>query len=289
MKKIFFIIFVVMLFIIGSLLYTNLINDKIQISNRYLILDFEDDTKGTSNSHIYDFSNNAYEKITKEDCMGVLEYSPLDDGYCYIERDDVYGDEQRNIILKTENTDICIPIDLTTGNINVKNKRVFYLSDFYTMSKEHELCFVDTNTGKRNKLNKSVLSYCLFNENVYYVSESGLFSNNLDFSCEKKIIENCNCVYASDNYLIFQTDDGIYKLDPINKETILFCDIRNYDVVTAVDDNNVMICKQKQEENNDELYYSLFNLKQRYYILNSDGRKKELSALRGKGISNIYT
>lgn len=289
MKKIFLIILAVIFIIIGfMLIYTNHKSEKNIINTGYLILDFEDN-EDIINSHIYDFSNNIYEKIKKENYQGILEYCPLDVGYYCIERENIYDSEQRNIIIKTENADTSIPIDLATGNIKYNNNRVFYLSDFYTTSDDYELCFIDISTNKYNSLNKRISSYCLFNGSVYYVSEGCLYSNNFDLNNEKKINDNCKLVYDTNNYLIFQTDDGIYKFDPLNKETILFCDIRNYDVVTAVDDNNVMICKQKQEENNGELYYSLFNPKQRYYILNSDGRKKELSALRGKGISNIYT
>lgn len=285
MKKIFLIILVVILLVIGVLfLYTNYKNEANNIDNGCLILDFEDD-EDIITSHIYNFSNNTYEKITKGDYEEILEYYPLTDGYCFIEREDIYGDEQRNIILKTEDNDFCIPINLTTGNISVKNNRVFYLSDFYTISDNYELCFIDIDTDKHNTLNKRISSYCLFNDSVYYISENCLFSNNLDLNCEKKIIENCKFICNSDNYLIFQTNDGIYKFEPIKNETISFCDIQNYNVITAINDDTIII--SKQNKNYDEADYPLFNTKEHFYILYSGGKKKELSELRGKSISFI--
>lgn len=93
MKKIFLIILVVILLVIGVLfLYTNYKNEVNNIDNGCLILDFEDD-EDIITSHIYNFSNNTYEKITKGDYEGILEYYPLTDGYCFIEREDIYGDE----------------------------------------------------------------------------------------------------------------------------------------------------------------------------------------------------
>lgn len=159
------------------------------------------------------------------------------------------------------------------------------MSDFYTISDEYELCFIDIDTDKHNTLNKRISSYCLFNDSVYYISENCLFSNNLDLNCEKKIIENCKFICNADNYLIFQTNDGIYKFDPIKNETISFCDIQNYNVITAINDDTIII--SKQNKNYDEADYPLFNTKEHYYILYSGGKKKELSELSGKAISFI--
>lgn len=184
MKKIFLIIFVV-IFISGSLLlYTNYKSDSNNINTGCLFLDFDDEL--VTVSHIYYFSNNTYERITKEDYEGILGYYPLNDGYFCIERKDIYGDEQRYIVLKTEDTSISIPIDLTVGNISVKGSKIFYLADFYSTADDYELGFIDIGTNKQDTLNKRVLNYCLFDESIYYISENGLFSNNLDLNSEKK-------------------------------------------------------------------------------------------------------